>query len=145
MPLRACPAFHIAGVHSHEDALQGGKQDFWGASAFAEPSEAPAPQHQNLVEAGLTDKILAGNLFGDTSTGTDSMGLPMNKADMTPQTAPDSTPMSAASSHPPAVQQQQQQLPPQPVSQAQPASGTALCVYVWEWPCLLFRLDSALC
>ena len=84
------------------------KQDFWGGSAFAEPTDSAAPQHQNLVEAGLTDKILAGSLFGDTSTGTDShMGVPMAKSGT-----------AAQDSVAPAIQQQQPQ-------QSQSAAGMA--------------------
>lgn len=96
--------------------LQADKQDFWGASAFEEPAEPVAPQHKNLVEAGLTDKILAGNLFGDTSSGADAqMGVPMAKSGAVAQEAP-------TGALQPMVQQQPQQ-PSQSLQQPQPASG----------------------
>ena len=99
--------------------LQADKQDFWGASAFEEPAEPVAPQHKNLVEAGLTDKILAGNLFGDTSSGADAqMGMPMAKAGAAAQEPP-------TGALQPVVQQQAQQ-PPQSLQQPQPASGASL-------------------
>ena len=105
--------FHI-GSNSHTILLplQEDKQDFWGGSAFPEPVDSTAPQHQKLVEAGLTDKILAGSLFGDTSTGADSqMGVPMAKLGTAAQ----------ESAIPMTQQQQQQQQPPQ----SQPAAGAS--------------------
>ena len=59
--------------------LQGNKQDSWSAAAFADPSDSSS-QQQNLQQAGLTDQVLAGNLFGE-SPGDAGMGQPMNKAD----------------------------------------------------------------
>ena len=100
--------------------LQADKQDFWGAPAFAEPAEPVAPQHKNLVEAGLTDKILAGNLFGDTSSGVDAqMGVPMAKSG--------------------AVAQEPSTGAQQPLQQPQPASGASLLRAYYELVTSLLR------